>query len=163
MFSDHVDGDWCSKLPKTKHFLIIKLASMEIEGENTKEGVYWIISQWIFIFNFFSPELLPDAIRSDCSKCTPTQKRNSKKVITFLRTRRPKDWDALITKYDPQGLFKQRVDAGLVWCQHSIYINWKKNYLNMYLTYFVLSQHRLWSPTVTHKRCNFFFFFWLTE
>lgn len=65
-------------------------------------------------FHFKFSELLPDAIRSDCSKCTPTQKRNSKKVITFLRTRRPKDWDALTTKYDPQGLFKQRVDAGLV-------------------------------------------------
>lgn len=65
------------------------------------------------LFIFFT-ELLPDAIQSDCSKCSAVQKRNSKKVITFLRTRRPQDWKQLTDKYDPQGLFKQRLDAGLV-------------------------------------------------
>ena len=59
-------------------------------------------------------ELLPDAIQSDCSKCSDVQKRNSRKVITFLRTRRPQDWKKLTDKYDPQGLFKKRIDAGLV-------------------------------------------------
>lgn len=59
-------------------------------------------------------ELLPDAIQSDCSKCSAAQKRNSKKVINFLRTRRPQDWKSLTDKYDPKGLFKQRLDAGLV-------------------------------------------------
>lgn len=92
---------------------------MKFEGEKTKEKEIErnirVLNHFTLDFHFkFFSELLPDAIRSDCSKCTPTQKRNSKKVITFLRTRRPKDWDALITKYDPQGLFKQRVDAGLV-------------------------------------------------
>ncbi|KAJ6642802.1 Ejaculatory bulb-specific protein 3, partial [Pseudolycoriella hygida] len=52
--------------------------------------------------------LLPDAIQTDCSRCTADQKRNSRKVITFLRTRRPQDWKKLTDKYDPQGLFKKR-------------------------------------------------------
>ncbi|XP_031618373.1 ejaculatory bulb-specific protein 3-like [Contarinia nasturtii] len=59
-------------------------------------------------------KLLPDALQSDCSKCSAAQKRNSKKVINFLRTRRPNDWKDLTAKFDPEGLFKQRLDAGLV-------------------------------------------------
>lgn len=67
----------------------------------------------IVFFLLFSG-LLPDAIQSDCSKCSEVQKRNSKKVINFLRTRRPQDWKKLTDKYDPQGYFKKRLDAGLV-------------------------------------------------
>ncbi|KAG4077071.1 hypothetical protein HA402_016058 [Bradysia odoriphaga] len=53
-------------------------------------------------------KLLPDAIQTDCSKCTQEQKRNSRKVITFIRSRRPQDWAKLIAKYDPEGLFNKR-------------------------------------------------------
>lgn len=67
----------------------------------------------VFSLSFFLvTELLPDAIQSDCSKCSPAQKRNSKKVINFLRARRPQDWKALTDKYDPQGLFKRRLEEG---------------------------------------------------
>lgn len=51
-------------------------------------------------------QLLPDAIQTDCSKCTPAQKQNSRKVITFFRTHRPQDWKRLTNKYDPLGQFK---------------------------------------------------------
>lgn len=67
-----------------------------------------------FLDFYLLSELLPDAIQSDCSKCTEPQKRNSHKVITFLRTRRPQDWKKLTDKYDPQGKFKARLDAGLI-------------------------------------------------
>lgn len=68
-----------------------------------------------FLLDFYLlSELLPDAIQSDCSKCTEPQKRNSRKVITFLRTKRPQDWKKLTDKYDPQGRFKERLDAGLI-------------------------------------------------
>lgn len=67
----------------------------------------------IFSFRTFA-EMLPDAIQNDCSKCNATQKRNSRKVINFLRTRRPQDFKALTDKYDPKGLFKARADAGLI-------------------------------------------------
>lgn len=66
-----------------------------------------------FILFFFFPGLLPDAIQTDCSKCSDVQKRNSRKIITYLRTRRPQDWKKLTDKYDPKGLFKARIDAGL--------------------------------------------------
>lgn len=67
-----------------------------------------------FLIIFLFSELLPDAIQSDCSKCSDSQKRNSRKVITFLRTKRPQDWKKLTDKYDPHGRFKARVDAGLI-------------------------------------------------
>lgn len=71
---------------------------------------------WKLIGNrFIYIGLLPDAIQTDCSKCTNDQKRNSRKVITFLRTRRPQDWKKLTDKYDPQGLYNKR--AALAWAQ----------------------------------------------
>lgn len=52
-------------------------------------------------------EYLPEALQYDCAKCSDAQKRNLKKVVTFLRTRHPLDWKALSDKYDPQGIHKQ--------------------------------------------------------
>lgn len=50
--------------------------------------------------------MLPAAIRTGCADCTEQQKRSSKKVINFLRTRKPAEWKAIIHKYDPSGQFK---------------------------------------------------------
>lgn len=60
---------------------------------------------------FSNSELLPDAIQTDCSKCTTEQKQNSKKIINFLRTRRPSDWNALLKKYDPESKFQKRLNG----------------------------------------------------
>lgn len=51
-------------------------------------------------------QMLPDAIQTDCSKCTRVQRKNSRKVITFFRLQRPQDWKRLTDKYDPLGRFK---------------------------------------------------------
>lgn len=59
--------------------------------------------------NHFVSALLPDAIQTDCSKCTADQKRNSKKIINFLRTRRPADWKALKAKYDPESKYLSKL------------------------------------------------------
>lgn len=77
------------------------------------------INNNILAFFRFLPGLLPDAIKTDCSKCNPAQKRNSKKVISFLRTRKPQDWKALTDKYDPEGLFKKRIESGQIWMIHN--------------------------------------------
>ncbi|XP_073847457.1 pherokine 3 [Musca autumnalis] len=53
-------------------------------------------------------KLLPDALQSDCSKCTDIQKRNSQKVINFLRARRPGEWKLLLDKYDPNGNYRAK-------------------------------------------------------
>lgn len=76
-------------------------------------SVHYQTNMVCYFFVYFIAELLPDAIQTDCSKCSAAQKRNSRKVITFLRTKRPQDWKSLTDKYDPEGLFKQRLDAGL--------------------------------------------------
>lgn len=47
-----------------------------------------------------------------CQKCNEKQKATAEKVITHLRTKRPMDWERLVQKYDPQGQFKKRFEAG---------------------------------------------------
>lgn len=53
---------------------------------------------------------LPDALATDCSKCNEKQKVTAEKVINHLRTKRPKDWDRLVAKYDPRGEYKKRFE-----------------------------------------------------
>ncbi|XP_047356839.1 ejaculatory bulb-specific protein 3-like [Vespa velutina] len=55
-------------------------------------------------------KILPDALATDCIKCNERQKVTAEKVINHLKTKRSKDWDRLITKYDPQGEYKQRFE-----------------------------------------------------
>ncbi|XP_055309376.1 ejaculatory bulb-specific protein 3-like [Sitodiplosis mosellana] len=57
-------------------------------------------------------DLLPDIIQNNCSKCDNTQRMNSMKVINYVRTHRPQDWQKLIRKYDPQGLHIQQLNSG---------------------------------------------------
>nr|ALZ41689.1 chemosensory protein 1 [Liriomyza sativae] len=52
--------------------------------------------------------LLPDALQSECSKCTEVQKRNSQKVINFLRANKPGDWKILLDKYDSKGIYRSK-------------------------------------------------------
>ncbi|KAL2729055.1 ejaculatory bulb-specific protein 3-like [Vespula squamosa] len=55
-------------------------------------------------------KILPDALATDCTKCNEKQKITAEKVINHLKTKRSKDWDRLITKYDPRGEYKQRFE-----------------------------------------------------
>ncbi|XP_017070249.1 ejaculatory bulb-specific protein 3 [Drosophila eugracilis] len=52
--------------------------------------------------------LLPDALQSDCSKCTEVQRRNSQKVINFLRANKAGEWKLLLDKYDPKGIYRAK-------------------------------------------------------
>ncbi|XP_055839139.1 ejaculatory bulb-specific protein 3-like [Episyrphus balteatus] len=53
-------------------------------------------------------KLLPDALASDCSKCTEVQKKNSQKVVEHLRKNTPADFDNLLKKYDPKGAYRAK-------------------------------------------------------
>lgn len=53
-------------------------------------------------------KLLPNAIQTNCLNCTPSQRQNARKLITFLRLHRLHDWRRLTDKYDPNGLFNAR-------------------------------------------------------
>ncbi|KAF3427119.1 hypothetical protein E2986_09101 [Frieseomelitta varia] len=55
-------------------------------------------------------KILPDALSTDCSKCNEKQKRTANKVVNYLRTKRPKDWERLSAKYDSSGEYKKRYE-----------------------------------------------------
>nr|XP_014097578.1 ejaculatory bulb-specific protein 3 isoform X2 [Bactrocera oleae]XP_014097579.1 ejaculatory bulb-specific protein 3 isoform X2 [Bactrocera oleae]XP_036222533.1 ejaculatory bulb-specific protein 3 isoform X2 [Bactrocera oleae] len=55
-------------------------------------------------------KLLPDALQTDCSKCTDTQRKNSQKVINFLRVNRPGEWKLLLDKYDSKGIYRSKYE-----------------------------------------------------
>lgn len=44
--------------------------------------------------------VLPDALKTDCSKCTDVQKDRSEKVIKFLIKNRSTDFDRSILDFD---------------------------------------------------------------
>ncbi|XP_011866527.1 PREDICTED: ejaculatory bulb-specific protein 3 [Vollenhovia emeryi] len=53
---------------------------------------------------------LPDALLSGCDKCSDKQKDMAEKVINHLKTKRSRDWDRLVAKYDPQSEYKKRYE-----------------------------------------------------
>ncbi|KAL5243454.1 hypothetical protein ACI65C_010864 [Semiaphis heraclei] len=55
-------------------------------------------------------KVLPDALKTDCSKCTEVQKDRSEKVIKFLIKNRSSDFDRLTAKYDPSGEYKKKLE-----------------------------------------------------
>nr|AID61325.1 chemosensory protein [Calliphora stygia] len=52
-------------------------------------------------------ETLPDAIMTNCAKCTEHQKYGSDKVTHHLIDNRPKDWERLEKIYDPEGSYRK--------------------------------------------------------
>ncbi|XP_073832697.1 antennal protein 10 isoform X2 [Musca autumnalis] len=56
-------------------------------------------------------ETLPDAIATNCEKCTQKQKESSDKVTRFLIDNRPEDWDRLEKIYDPEGTYRKGYQA----------------------------------------------------
>lgn len=65
----------------------------------------------IYIYELYfkvSPisEILPDAVSTDCAKCSEKQKLGSAKVTHFLIDNRPEDWARLEQIYDPSGNYR---------------------------------------------------------
>lgn len=50
-------------------------------------------------------QLLPDALKTKCSKCTPKQQEGTDKVIRFLIENKPEQWKNLQKKYDPEDVY----------------------------------------------------------
>ncbi|XP_049537857.1 ejaculatory bulb-specific protein 3-like [Anopheles darlingi] len=57
--------------------------------------------------------ILPDALKTDCAKCSEKQKSGTDKVINYLIDNRKSQWEALQKKYDPENVYvnKYREDA----------------------------------------------------
>lgn len=51
---------------------------------------------------------MPDAIETDCSKCSEKQKEGSERMIRYLIDNKPEYWTPLQEKYDPTGSYKKR-------------------------------------------------------
>lgn len=54
--------------------------------------------------------VLPDALKTDCSKCSEVQKDRSEKVIRFLMKNRTADFERLSAKFDPTGIYKAKIE-----------------------------------------------------
>ncbi|XP_071440281.1 uncharacterized protein [Hetaerina americana] len=52
--------------------------------------------------------ILPDAIRTDCSKCTERQKAGIEKVTNFLKQNKMEQWKELSEKLDPEGSQREK-------------------------------------------------------
>lgn len=50
-------------------------------------------------------ESLPDALQTDCNKCSEKQKKGTEKVVRFLVNKKPETWELLKKKYDPSGVY----------------------------------------------------------
>lgn len=48
---------------------------------------------------------MPDALETNCSKCTDRQREMSTKVVAFLIDNRPNYWKPLQEKYDPDSTY----------------------------------------------------------
>ncbi|XP_019866898.1 ejaculatory bulb-specific protein 3 [Aethina tumida] len=54
--------------------------------------------------------VLPDALHTDCSKCSDVQKRGSKKIVRHLIDHKPEWWKDLEAKYDKEGTYKKKYE-----------------------------------------------------
>ncbi|XP_066263141.1 ejaculatory bulb-specific protein 3-like isoform X1 [Euwallacea similis] len=51
---------------------------------------------------------MPDAVETNCSKCSDKQREGSEVMMRYLIDNKPEYWNPLQEKYDPTGSYKQR-------------------------------------------------------
>ncbi|KAH8308656.1 ejaculatory bulb-specific protein 3 [Drosophila kikkawai] len=51
---------------------------------------------------------LPDALKTECSKCSEKQRQNTDKVIRFIIDNKPEEWKQLQAKFDPEEIYIKR-------------------------------------------------------
>ncbi|XP_058821019.1 ejaculatory bulb-specific protein 3-like [Topomyia yanbarensis] len=49
--------------------------------------------------------LLPEALETNCSKCSEGQRNGAIKAFGYLIENRPEEWKALLAKYDPENKY----------------------------------------------------------
>ncbi|XP_049817281.1 ejaculatory bulb-specific protein 3-like [Aethina tumida] len=54
---------------------------------------------------------LPDAIRTNCEKCSTLQQSAAKRVLLHLAHNKRPQFDELIKKYDPEGVYRSKYRA----------------------------------------------------
>ncbi|CAG9809166.1 unnamed protein product [Chironomus riparius] len=53
---------------------------------------------------------LPDALKTDCSKCSEKQKAGTERVLRFLIEKKPNQYAELQKKYDPEGIYYSKYE-----------------------------------------------------
>nr|QIJ45708.1 chemosensory protein [Glyphodes pyloalis]QIJ45713.1 chemosensory protein [Glyphodes pyloalis] len=56
---------------------------------------------------------IPEALKTDCGKCTPKQRELIRTVVKGFQSKLPDLWADLVKKHDPEGTFKESFDAFL--------------------------------------------------
>lgn len=55
-------------------------------------------------------EIIPDALKTECKKCSASQQRGIEKIVGFLMKNQAKDWESLTRKYDPKGEYTKKYE-----------------------------------------------------
>ncbi|KAL1493731.1 hypothetical protein ABEB36_009425 [Hypothenemus hampei] len=53
-------------------------------------------------------QYIPDAIATECSKCSPTQKKIAGRILYELLLNHRPEWDLLTAKYDPDEKYQKK-------------------------------------------------------
>nr|QRI42714.1 chemosensory protein 19 [Agrilus planipennis] len=53
-------------------------------------------------------KLIPDALQTECTKCSEIQKKQAGKVMAFVQLKHPDIWNAILDKYDPEKTFRKK-------------------------------------------------------
>lgn len=53
-------------------------------------------------------KILPDALKTDCAKCSEKQRAGAIRVIDYMIQNRRAQWDALQKKYDPENKYIEK-------------------------------------------------------
>ncbi|XP_014277120.1 ejaculatory bulb-specific protein 3 [Halyomorpha halys] len=56
-------------------------------------------------------DVLPDALATECKKCSHKQQQGTEKVLRHLIEKRPVDYSVLEKLYDPTGTYKRKYKA----------------------------------------------------
>ncbi|BET00376.1 unnamed protein product [Nesidiocoris tenuis] len=55
-------------------------------------------------------ELIPDALKTECAKCSEKQKEGVEKVLRFVLTKKPDDYNEIEAIYDPDGTYRKKYE-----------------------------------------------------
>lgn len=70
--------------------------------------------EWRYLFmKILISEFMPEALKTNCAKCTPKQRQLIRTVIKAFQTDLPELWDELAKKQDPKGEYKQTLEKFL--------------------------------------------------
>ncbi|XP_053666678.1 ejaculatory bulb-specific protein 3-like [Anopheles marshallii] len=53
-------------------------------------------------------KILPEALQTNCAKCSEKQRSGAIKVINYVIENRKEQWEALQKKYDPENLYIEK-------------------------------------------------------